>query len=148
MPEFTIVKAEKKNEFPSKYGMKVSWAVELADGRTVELVQRPETPEPSGTIEGTIQETDRGPKLKKSPPATRPNGFAGGGKSPGEQAAIRRMNCQARALELFALEVQLAKVRFPDADLGAFFKEMQVAPMIQQRCDWFFADTKKAMDEA
>jgi len=110
MPTLTIEKAERKGEWQSNYGPMVTWLVTgQMDGetRSFEINRKPDSPAPSGTVEGEIQPAINPaypPKFKMAPKA---NGF--GGKSSGgdfrSPAQIMRGDAHGKALHWCDIKV-------------------------------------------
>ena len=101
--KYKIKSAIKLKERDGKYGKMADYALalETPDGKevTATLSQKVETTAPSGEIDGTIEETDFGPKFTKEKPAFNPT--SGGGfrqSDPEVQSAIIRQNALTNAV--------------------------------------------------
>lgn len=112
MPAYTITAATKKKDWQSeKGGPMTTWVVNLTDSSgtlvTAEMNTKATSPEPSGPVEGVVEQTNWGPKFKK---AFDPKPFGGGGSSarndPATQAAIIRQHSQTIAMQIITLQVQ------------------------------------------
>jgi hypothetical protein len=107
MSAFTIESADFKKSFQGKNGGEFAvYEVQFKgnDGAgTAEMVQKASSPAPSGEIDGTLEQTQFGWKLKR---AFSPNGGGGRsfGKSPEERAQIARMNSHGHALAYWRLK--------------------------------------------
>jgi len=72
---YKVKSAIRSGSFESKFGPMVKYTVELeGEQDAVEIVQKPDSPVPSGEINGTIETTQYGKKFKKE------QSFGGGNK--------------------------------------------------------------------
>ena len=93
--KYKIANAMKTGEFDSKFGKMFKYTVQLeGENDAVEIVQKPETPAPSGEVEGTIEDTQYGKKFKK----VQAGGGYGGKSDPATQKAIIRQNSLTNAV--------------------------------------------------
>lgn len=122
MSSYTIEKIAGKREFDSKHGPLVSYKVEITgdDGFSgiAEITQKPATPPPSGTIEGTLDKSNPQypPKLKK---AQQQGG--GKGRPKADEAEIRKAVAYKGAVEIVAALITHGTDRDPEADIERFF---------------------------
>lgn len=106
--EYKIVNSMRTGEFDSKFGKMVKYTVQLEDeNEAVELVQKPDSPEPKSgdVIEGTIENTQYGRKFKKE----RSGGFGGSKSDPATQKAIIRQNALTNAVNYCIAKANLDK---------------------------------------
>jgi hypothetical protein len=140
MPRYRIAELLAEREFASKYGPMVAYRVRLqGDDGDVEasLNQKRDTTRPAvgEMVDGSLEQTDFGLKLKKTPPPpTGDHRHAGSSKSSQERAEIRRMAAQKAAIELLRMEIETGRVP-ADAKPGA---------LLTSRIDFFYEDCRAA----
>lgn len=101
MSKYTVINAMKSGEFDGKYGKTFKYLVQLKDETgnevTAEVNQKPDSPVPTGEINGTIETTQYGNKFKKE----QTGGTFGGGaprNDPATRLEIIRQNSLTNAV--------------------------------------------------
>jgi hypothetical protein len=133
---YSVTAAERVKDLPAtdKRGALVVYKLTLNAGNSsfanVELVQKPDTaaPKPGDSLEGSITQTEYGPRFKKAP--QKMGVFGSSGKSPAEQAAITRQGAEQRAA-LYLIAKAMVKQHLQQDLTREDFKKL---------CDWFVED--------
>ena len=69
--KYTVNRIENRRDIETKYGPQVAYTLlvtdEAGDDHVVDLLQKPESAVPKGEIEGSLEETAYGKRLRKDP---------------------------------------------------------------------------------
>ncbi len=126
MPKFTVTSAIKERDVTTDHGVFVSYLLALKDESgadvTAKLLQKPETPVPSGELNGHVEQTNFGPKFVKERvpfggiPGKGPTPFSSR-TSPEDRASIERQVSLKAAVELGCAITTVTKKPFGAAEV-------------------------------
>lgn len=94
---YEVLNASKLKDRESQYGQMTDYMLVFKDGSAGEMSQKASTPAPKtgDTLDGTIEDTQYGPKFRKTKQA---GGFGGQAYNPEREASIIRQNSLTNAV--------------------------------------------------